>query len=142
MSRLTGLSISEVQRDRVGIATSHARAWNAVVVLKGAFTIVADPGGKATLIPFATPALATAGTGDVLAGAIAGLLAQYRAASLKEGRRDAAAGVNDAYRAAQAGAYIHGLSGQLAGEEIGTAGVVAGDLITLLPEAIRILRGE
>ena len=73
MARLVGSTVRAVQEDRVAIASRYAHEWNAIVVLKGAFTVIAQPDGNATLIPFATPALATAGTGDVLAGAIVGL---------------------------------------------------------------------
>ncbi len=142
MARLIHSSIREVQADRVGTATRYAKEWNAIVVLKGAFTVIAQPDGRATLIPFATPALATAGTGDVLAGAIVGLLAQYRAVSIKSGRGDAETAVRDAFQAALVGAYIHALAGEIAGDEIGFAGVVAGDLVPRLPEAIRRVRGE
>lgn len=141
MARLVGSNVHTVQQDRVGMATQYAREWNAIVVLKGAFTIIAQPDGNATLIPFATPALATAGTGDVLAGAIVGLLAQYRAASAKSGRSDSEAAAWDAFHAALAGAYIHALAGQIAGGEIGPSGVVAGDLAQRLPEAMRRIRG-
>ena len=72
------------------------------------------------MIPFSTPALATAGTGDVLAGAIAGLLAQGLAP----------------YDAARCGAYLHGLAGKLAADQVGDAGTVAGDLLPLLPRAL------
>jgi NAD(P)H-hydrate epimerase len=120
--------------DRTGVARQAAQQWEAVVVLKGAFTVVAAPDGNATLIPFANPALATAGTGDVLGGAIVGLLAQYRAlGKIDENYNSARA----AYNAAVAGAYLHALAGEIAGDEIGDAGVVAGDLVTRLPEAIR-----
>src|SRR5437763_1284830 len=67
MSRLTGGANGD---DRIGLAAASARSWRCVVVLKGAYTVVARPDGRACLLPFANPALATAGTGDVLAGAI------------------------------------------------------------------------
>ena len=90
-------------------------------MLKGAFTVVAAPDGSATLQPFATAALARAGTGDVLAGLITGLLAQ--------GLR--------AYPAAVAGAFLHGLAGELAAREVGAqASVLAGDVLALTPKAI------
>ena len=76
MSRLTGLPVEEIQRNRVEIALEYARKWGHVVVLKGALTVTADPTGKYMVNPVATSALATAGTGDVLAGMIAGLMAQ------------------------------------------------------------------
>jgi ADP-dependent NAD(P)H-hydrate dehydratase / NAD(P)H-hydrate epimerase len=141
MARLVGSTVRAVQEDRVGIATRSAREWNAIVVLKGAFTVIAAPDGNATLIPFATSALATAGTGDVLAGTIVGLLAQYRAASLKSGHDGAEAAIEDAFKAAVAGAYIHALAGEIAGAEIGPAGVVAGDLVPRLPLAMRRVAG-
>ncbi len=123
MAGLCGLKISEVQADRVGVARQFATEWRQIVVLKGAYTVVAGPDGRATIIPFATPALATAGTGDVLAGTICALLAQRL----------------EAFDAAVAGAYLHGLAGKKAEEEIGAAGVVAGDLLPRLPAARRSL---
>ncbi len=123
MATLTGLTRAQVQADRVAVAKKFAAQWQQVVVLKGAFTIVAAPDGRTTLLPFATPALATAGTGDVLAGAIVALLAQHLAP----------------FDAAVAGAYLHGLAGAIAAREIGTAGVIAGDLLPRLPQAARAL---
>ncbi|MGB8644466.1 MAG: NAD(P)H-hydrate dehydratase [Anaerolineae bacterium] len=139
MGRLIGAPIAEVQRDRVETARRYAQAWNAVVVLKGAFTVVAAPDGRTVLLPFADPALATAGTGDVLAGAIAGFLAQYRAASAKAGRSDSETARDDAFYAALVGGYIHGLAGQLVARQWGRAGAVAGDLISHLPQAISLV---
>ncbi|MBI3915348.1 MAG: NAD(P)H-hydrate dehydratase, partial [Chloroflexi bacterium] len=109
MATLTGLSRDEIQRDRIGIAKKFAAEWKQIVVLKGAHTVVANGDGHATIIPFATPALATAGTGDVLAGVIVAMLAQGLSA----------------YAAAMVGAYVHGLAGKIVEEEIGTAGGVA-----------------
>jgi NAD(P)H-hydrate epimerase len=119
MARLMGCSAADVQADRLAVARSQASAWNHIVVLKGAYTIIAAPDGKAIIIPFANPGLATAGTGDVLAGTIVSLRAQ---------------GV-DGFAAATVGAYLHGLAGELAREEIGTAGMVAGDVLAHLPQA-------
>ena len=123
MSRLTGMDARAINRDRVGVARDHANQWRQVIVLKGAYTVVAAPDGRATLIPFANPGLATAGTGDVLAGAIVGLLAQGL----------------PPYEAAVCGAYLHGLAGQIAASCVGAAGMLAGDLLPALPEAIRRL---
>jgi NAD(P)H-hydrate epimerase len=121
MAVLTGMSKDGIQSDRIGAAQKFAAEWGHVVVLKGAFTAVAAPDGRATIQPFATPALARAGTGDVLAGAIAGLLAQGVAP----------------YEAAVAGTYLHGLAGVLAARALGTtASVVAGDVLEALPEAL------
>ena len=76
MSVLTGLSKEEIQENRQEIASKYAKKWGHVVVLKGAFTVIASPDGRMTVIPVASPALARAGTGDVLAGLIVGLRAQ------------------------------------------------------------------
>jgi NAD(P)H-hydrate repair Nnr-like enzyme with NAD(P)H-hydrate dehydratase domain len=125
MARLTGLEKAAIEADRLRIARQFAQAWGHVVVLKGAFTVVAAPDGRALVMPFANPAMATAGTGDVLAGAIAGLRAQ---------------GLGP-FEAAALGAYLHGLAGERARAEIGEAGVTAGDLLLRLPMALRALGG-
>lgn len=126
MGRLLGRSIAAVETQRLETAQEAARAWQQVVILKGAYSLIAGPDGRVAINPFANPALATAGTGDVLAGAIVGLLAQGLAP----------------FDAARLGAYLHGLAGELASEEIGEAGVVAGDLLPRLPTAMRRLRAE
>ena len=76
MATLTGMSTAEVQRDRVGTAREWSQRWNSTVVLKGALTVIADPGGLVRVAPFTNPGMASAGTGDVLSGIITGLLAQ------------------------------------------------------------------
>jgi NAD(P)H-hydrate epimerase len=86
MSVLTGLSKEEIQANRQEIASRYAKEWGHVVILKGAFTIIAAPDGRLTIIPVASPALARAGTGDVLAGLIVGLRAQGLEA-FERGRR-------------------------------------------------------
>ncbi len=121
MSALTGLPISEIQADRLGVARNYAKEWQQVVVLKGAFTVIASPEGKTTTIPVASPALARAGTGDVLAGLIVGLLAQGL----------------EAYNAGVAGAWIHAQAGLLAAEAYGsTASVLAGDVLDAIPDVM------
>lgn len=121
MAALTGLSTEEIQSDRLKIALKYAQEWGHVVVLKGAFTVVAAPDGSATVIPVASPALARAGTGDVLAGLIVGLVAQ---------------GV-DAYNAAAAGAWIHAQAGLIAADALGsTASVLAGDVLEAIPDVL------
>jgi len=126
MARLMGgdATTREIQANREGICLEMAQAWNTVVVLKGAFTVVASPDGRVMVLPFANPGLATAGSGDVLAGAIAGLRAQGMAA----------------FEAAVAGAYIHGLAGELARADLGDMGLVAGDLPPRLPLALGRIR--
>ena len=121
MSVLTGLSKEKIQANRNAIACKYAREWGHVVVLKGAFTVIAAPDGKMTVIPVATPALAHAGTGDVLAGLIVGLRAQGL----------------DAYDAAVAGAYIHAQAGLLAADDLGaTASVMASDVLESIPDVM------
>ena len=103
------------------MAGRYAKEWGHVVVLKGAFTVIASPDGRMTIIPVATPALARAGTGDVLAGLIVGLRAQGL----------------DAYDAAVAGAFIHAQAGLLAAEILGTtASVLASDVLDAVPDVI------
>lgn len=122
MARLLHCEIEDIESDRIGTAMDTAKKWECTVVLKGAYTVVASPSGKATIIPFANPALATAGTGDVLAGAIAGLMAQ---------------GLSG-YEAAVCGAYVHGLAGKK--QPYGNSGMMAGDLLPKLPEVVKQLR--
>jgi hydroxyethylthiazole kinase-like uncharacterized protein yjeF len=116
---------SEIGADRVGVARRMAAQWGHVVILKGAFTVVANPDGRTVVSPFANPALATAGSGDVLAGAIVGLLAQGLAP----------------FEAALCGTFLHAQAGELARRDIGDAGVVAGDLLARLPTAIHATSG-
>jgi NAD(P)H-hydrate epimerase len=121
MGVLTGLSVEEIQADRIGVATRYAKEWGHVVVLKGAFTVIAEPEGSVTVIPVASPALAHAGTGDVLAGLIVGLRAQGL----------------EAYDAAVAGAWIHAQAGLIAAGDLGsTASVLAGDVLEAIPDVM------
>ena len=123
MARLTGTSTGQVQADRIGVAVESAVRWNKIVVLKGAHTVIAYPDGRAMLSPFTNPGLATAGTGDVLAGTIAGLLSQ---------------GVSPE-DAAALGVYLHGMAGESVRGSLGDTGMVASDLLPELPLAIRAL---
>jgi NAD(P)H-hydrate epimerase len=114
MSVLTGLPVQEIQADRLETARAFSQKWGHVLVLKGAFTIVAAPDGGAAILPVATPALARAGTGDVLAGLIAGLRAQGM----------------PAFEAAAAAVWIHAGGGIRAARALGsTAAVLAGDVL-------------
>jgi NAD(P)H-hydrate epimerase len=124
MARLMGCEITDVQADRFGCASEMAAKWGHIVVLKGAHTVITAPDGRITVLPFANPAMATAGSGDVLAGAVVGMRAQGL----------------PPFEAALVGAYLHGLVGELARDALGDAGVVAGDLMGLLPLAISRLR--
>jgi hydroxyethylthiazole kinase-like uncharacterized protein yjeF len=112
MARLIGGSIEDVQADRVAIARRKAQEWGAVVVLKGARTVVADPDGPAAIIPTGNPGMATGGTGDVLAGLLGALLA----------------GGMRPREAARVAAWVHGRAGDIAASRHGERGMVAGDL--------------
>jgi hydroxyethylthiazole kinase-like uncharacterized protein yjeF len=121
MSRLChGLKVSGGNIDRLPLAESKAREWQVTLVLKGACTIVANPDGHVRLNWLANPALATAGTGDVLAGMVVGLLAQSVSP----------------YDAASAAVYLHTAAAELVSDEIGHAGLLAADLLPKIPRAI------
>ncbi len=124
MARLLGISIDEVQANRIEIARRAAAEWGKVVVLKGAFTVIADPKGKVRVSDAANAGLASAGTGDVLAGAVAGLAAQ---------------GI-PVFNAAALGVYLHAKAGEAVRAELGDAGMLAGDLLPALPRAIKGLK--
>lgn len=127
MSALTGLSVGEIQADRIGTARKYAAEWGHVVVLKGALTAIATPDGRVYIVPVATPALARAGTGDVLAGLIAGLRAQGL----------------PAVEAACLGAWVHAQAGLAAAERFGqTASVLAGDVLSAVPEVLKDMDSE
>jgi hydroxyethylthiazole kinase-like uncharacterized protein yjeF len=120
-SRLTGLAVGDIQARREEVAREVALTARAAVVLKGAATVVADPSGEAYVNPTGNDGLASGGTGDVLSGAIAALLAR---------------GVG-ALEAGALGAYVHGLAGDLAALDRGHIGMIAGDVLELLPKAFR-----
>jgi NAD(P)H-hydrate epimerase len=125
LSRLCGLPVAAIQADRLGTARRYAAEWNVTLVLKGANTMISSPDGAVRVSPFANPALASGGTGDVLAGVIAGLVAQ-RASP---------------FDAASLGVYLHGLAAEHVRSDLGTAGAVAGDLLPVLPRVIKELKG-
>jgi len=117
MARLTGLSTTEINGNRWNIASEKAKEWGVIVVLKGAHTLIASPEGQVGVIPFKTDALATAGTGDVLAGLIAGLRTQGASA----------------FESALAGAYVHALAGQIVIQQIGSSrAVIARDILNAI----------
>lgn len=120
-SALTGLSTREIQADRIGAVERAARTWGHVVLLKGAFTVMGSPDGALRVLPFAEPALARAGTGDVLSGLIVGLLAQGIAP----------------FEAACAAGWLHGRAAELAVKRLGTAtSVVARDVVAAMPAVL------
>ena len=127
MSALTGLTVEQIQSDRWETARTYARKWKTTVILKGALTVIADENGQACIIPVATSALSKAGSGDVLAGLVAGLLAQGR----------------PAWEAAVAGAWIHAQAGLAAAQNLGSpAPVMASDVIEAVPGVLWALQFE
>ena len=121
MARLEGQATPQsVNADRIGTASRFAQQRGVILVLKGARTVVAHPNGQVAICPTGNPGMATAGTGDALTGIIVGLVAQ---------------GLN-AWDAARAGTYLHGLAGDLAAASLGIAGMTAGDLIERIPHAL------
>ncbi|MCL4467094.1 MAG: NAD(P)H-hydrate dehydratase [Chloroflexi bacterium] len=138
MARLLGTGMAEVEKYRLEMARRAAATWGVVVVLKGAYTVISPPSGRPAVSPFATPALATAGSGDVLAGTLLGLAAQglsTRGSGLLSG-----AATVWTFEAAKAAVYVHGRAGEMLEAEVGLSGGVAGDLLPLLPRAQRELR--
>ncbi len=124
MARLMGIPLANLlARDRVEVAREQAQAWGQIVLLKGAYTVVAAPDGRVTILPFANPVLAVGGSGDVLSGVIVALLGQ---------------GVRP-YEAAILGGYLHGAAGAL---YPGDTGLLASELADLLPRAIQLLKSD
>lgn len=121
MARMLGVSIADVQRDRIATARQFATAWETPVVLKGATSVIGLPDGTVLLNPTGNPGMASGGTGDVLSGVLGAFLAR--------GLEPAAA--------LAAGVYLHGLAGDVAAERLGQESLVAGDVIEALPEAFR-----
>ncbi len=124
MARLTAQPTSAVQASRREVAGAAAREWGAVVVLKGARTLVAAPDGRMSEDSHEVPALATGGTGDVLGGLIAGLIAQG----------------SDPYTAAVTGVYVHAEAGRRLQARLGPAGLLASELLPELPLVMKDLR--
>jgi NAD(P)H-hydrate epimerase len=121
MATLLAISVEEAERDRIATAQQAAHDGGAVIVFKGARSIVAAPNGEVYVNPTGNAGMATGGSGDVLTGLIAALLAQGL----------------DALRAAVVGTYLHGLAGDLAAAEKGQASLIAGDLNEFLPAAFQ-----
>jgi len=125
MGRLIGKSTKQVQADRLGAAQGLARESGAAVVLKGDHTVIAFPDGETWINPTGSPALATGGTGDVLTGIVAGLMAQH---------------ITDWRRAVVAAVWLHGRCGELAGEHWGEEAAMATDLLDFVPQAMHEVR--
>jgi NAD(P)H-hydrate epimerase len=127
LARLAHSTVAEVQSRRLDVARESAASWNQTVVLKGSETVIAGASGRTLLSPFANPALATAGTGDVLAGAIAGLMAQEVAP----------------FDAAGLGVYLHAAAAELYADDYGPSGLLASEVaVGVARTAARLRRGE
>jgi ADP-dependent NAD(P)H-hydrate dehydratase / NAD(P)H-hydrate epimerase len=124
MARLTGKSIAEVQADRIGCARTLACERAVVLVLKGEKTLIAMPDGRVWVNPTGSPAMATGGSGDVLTGLTAGMMAQFR---------------NEPELAVAAAVYLHGRAGELGATKLTEQAFLATDLLTFLPAAIHDL---
>ena len=118
--RLLGSSAREVQLDRVGAALELASKYSAIAVLKGCGTVIAEPGGRYAICPLGNPGMATAGSGDVLAGVIGAMLAQGL----------------DTWNAALTGVVAHAAAGDLAAELAGERGMMASDITDCLPAVV------
>jgi len=125
LARLTGQSREAILANPVDTARQWAQRWGEVLVLKGAPTVVATPGGHVYINSTGNAGMATAGSGDVLTGLITGLLAQ---------------GLSPEH-AALAGVYLHGLAGDLARDELGERGMLAGDIMRQVPAALQRIEG-
>jgi NAD(P)H-hydrate epimerase len=122
MARLAGCSTADVQKDRLGVARKFAREHNLIVVLKGHRTLVVRADGEAWVNTTGNPGMSTGGTGDILTGMVAGMIAQHP---------------GDALLAVIAAVHLHGLAGDVIRESVGEHSLVATDLLHGLPEAFR-----
>jgi NAD(P)H-hydrate epimerase len=127
MSRLTGLSVAEIQANRLEVARNFAREHELIVVLKGHRTLIAAPDGTVWVNHTGNPGMATGGTGDILTGMVAALIAQHPQHALE---------------ATALAVYLHGLAGDLASESVGENSLVATDLLRFLPQAFAQTRNQ
>ncbi len=125
LATLRGSTIAQIEADRLRSALEAAQVFNQVVILKGAYTVIAAPDGRIRVNPAGNPAMATAGSGDVLAGIVAGLLTQP----------DKATPV-DAFEVACVAVYLHSMAGELVRRDIGDTGPLAGDFLQAIPQGM------
>ena len=123
MARLTGRTTAGIQGQRVAVAREFSQLFRVTLVLKGFRTLIASPDGQVEVNPTGNPGMAKGGTGDVLTGMTAGLLAQFPTHPVGE--------------VATAAVYLHGLAGDLAAEELGQHSMLAGDLLEKIPQAYK-----
>lgn len=124
LARLMDCSVSKIQGDRINSAIEAAKKFGCTVLLKGAMTVIANSNEEVFINPTGNPGMATAGAGDVLSGIIGGLLAQK----------------TDPFQAAIAGAYIHGRAGDVLADDLGEAGIIAGDIQRVIPLALKSVK--
>ncbi len=127
MARLTGLTIAEIQANRLEVARKFAHEHELIVVLKGHRTLIAAPDGTVWVNPTGNPGMASGGTGDILTGMISGLIAQHPEHALE---------------AAALAVYLHGLAGDLAAASVGENCLVATDIVRFLPQAFAEMRNR
>lgn len=121
MARLCGRPTAEIQADRIGFARATALDREVTVVLKGQRTIIAFPDGRVWINPTGTPAMATAGSGDILTGLISGFMSQFQ---------------DEADYAIGAAVWLHGRAGEIGAADIGEKSLIATDLLRYLPQAM------
>jgi NAD(P)H-hydrate epimerase len=124
MARLSGKTTAQIQAQRVAVAREFSQQFGVTLVLKGFQTLIASPDGQVEVNPTGNPGMAKGGTGDVLTGLVAGLLAQFPSQPVGE--------------VATAAVYLHGLAGDLAAEEQGQQSMLAGDLLEKIPQAYKL----
>jgi NAD(P)H-hydrate epimerase len=122
MARLIGGSVADVQKDRLGVARKFSREHELIVVLKGHRTLVVRPDGEAWVNTTGNPGMATGGTGDILTGMVAGMIAQNP---------------KNAFEAVMAAVHLHGMAGDVICEKVGEHSMIATDLLQGLPETFR-----
>lgn len=125
-ARLCGTDTSRIAKEKLELAPKFAAEYGVYLVLKGYKTLIATPDGRVYVNPTGNPGMATGGSGDVLSGMLAAMIMQEK----------------DILTAVLAAVYVHGLAGDLAAEEFGEKSLLAGDLITLLPFALKSLAGK
>jgi NAD(P)H-hydrate epimerase len=124
MSRICGKSMEQISKNRIGILQQTCRSLNVIIVLKGAHSLIGYPDGRIYINLSGNPGMATAGSGDVLTGSVAAMFGL-------------GLGIEDATRV---GVFLHGIAGDLAAQDIGQDGIVAGDIMAYLPKAIKMYR--
>jgi hydroxyethylthiazole kinase-like uncharacterized protein yjeF len=127
MARLAGCTTAEVQKDRLSVARKFAREHELIVVLKGHRTLIVQPDGEAWVNVTGNPGMATGGTGDILTGMVAGMIAQHP---------------DQPRRASAAAVYLHGLAGDRIQSYVGEHSLIATDLLHGLSSAFKFTQGE